>query len=192
MSPPDFDPSDFDSDDFDVGTTGHREEFYEGIHARSTDEVFIFLVTISHDDLAQPIYITNDTLDELSNGQRGVISNGIEFIYIPFQFVLPSLEKDSIPRAKISIDNITREIVAAVINIKDPPEIRIQIALSSDPDYIEYDLQGFKIATVTWDAITVEGELTVEQFFGEPYPAVRFTPSRFPGLFRGRSLEIGA
>lgn len=185
----DFDSGDFDSDDFYV--LGVNEDFYSAIHARSTDEVFLFLITIDHEDLAQPIYIANDTRDDLSNGQKGVISNSIEFVYLPFQFILPTLEKDSIPKAKISIDNISREIVASIINIINPPEVRIQVALSSDPDIIEYDLEGFKLASVTYDALTIEGDLTVEQFFNEPYPSVKFTPSRFPGLFRGRSSEVG-
>lgn len=189
MSPPgDFDSDDFDSDDFDIGV---NTNFNEAIHARSTDEVFLYLITIDHEDLVEPIYISNDTRDTLGTGQKGVISNGIEFVYIPFQFILPTLEKDSIPKAKISIDNVTREIVAAIINIQNPPDVRIQIALASDPNTIEYDLSGFKIASVTYDAMTIEGDLTVEQYFNEPYPSVKFTPSRFPGLFRGRSSEVG-
>lgn len=164
----------------------------EAITARSTEEVFLFLLTIDHDDLAEPIYVTNDTKETLSNGQLGVTSNGIEFTYIPFKFALPTLEKDSIPTTSISMDNITREIVAVLTNISTPPSVRIQIALSSQPDIIEYDLEGFKIATVEWDAMSITGTLTVEQYFNEPYPSVRFTPSRFPGLFRGRSSEVGA
>jgi len=166
-------------------------ELIEAITARSTAEVFLFLLTITHADLITPIYVTNDTQETLSNGQLGVVSNGIEFTYIPFQFILPTLEKDSIPTTSLSLDNTTREIVSVLTNINTPPEVRIQIALSSQPDVIEYDLQGFRIATVEWDAMTITGTLTVEQYFNEPYPSVKFTPSRFPGLFKGRSSEVG-
>jgi len=186
----DFSALDFEDEDFNTSTIS--SDMSAAMHARSTEEVFLILVTITHPNLAQPIYIVNDTKDELSTGQRGVISNGHEFVYLPFEFILPTLERDSIPKSRISMDNTSREIVATVLSISDPPDVQIQIALSSNPDLIEYDIQGFKLASVTYDALTIEGDLTFEQFFSEPYPSVRFTPSRFPGLFRGRSSQVGA
>ena len=187
----DFDSDDFDSDDFDISGAGPSAAFIEAVNSRETEQVFIFLVSMTHEDLEEPIYFASDTHSTLSTGNPGVLSNSIEYTYVPFTFILPTLEADSIPTSKISIDNVSREIVAAINNIANSPDVRIQIVLSSDPDVIEYDLQGFKIGSVTYDAMTIEGDLNVEQYFNEPYPSVRFTPSRFPGLFRGRSSEVG-
>ena len=117
-----------------IGARPHT--FIAATNTRTIEEVFVILVTISHANLATPIRIANDTLDELDSGVRGVISNGNEFIYLPFQFLLPNLERDNAPRARIVIDNITREIVAQLDPIRDPPEVRIQIALNTDPDII--------------------------------------------------------
>jgi hypothetical protein len=36
---------------------------------------------------------------------------------------------------------------------------------------------------VSYDALVVEGELSLESFLREPYPAARFTPGDFAGLF---------
>lgn len=165
--------------------------FTKVINSRSTDEVFIILVTIDHEGLEVPIRVSNDNLHVLSTGQRGVISNGDEYVYLPFNIVLPNLERDTLPSSKIVIDNIDRAITAALADITEPPEVRIQIALSSDPDIIDYDIQGFKLNTVTYDELQIEGTLSVEYFANEPFPAPRFTPSRFPGLFRGRGSSVG-
>lgn len=166
--------------------------FTKVINSRSIEEVFIILVTIDHEGLEVPIRVANDNLHVLTTGQRGVISNGNEFVYLPFNIVLPNLERDTLPSAKIAIDNIDRAITAALADITEPPEVRIQIALSSDPDIIDYDIQGFKLNTVTYDEVQIEGILSVEYFANEPFPAPRFTPSRFPGLFRGRGSSVGA
>lgn len=161
--------------------------FFSAIHGRSVDEVFILLVTITHESLSIPIRICNDTRDMLESGYRGVLSQGEEFTYIPFDIKLPNLEQDTIPTSKLSCDNISREITKAIQAITTPPEVRMQIALSSDPDTIEYDIEGFVLNNVNWDVLVIEGDLTVEYFMSEPYPAPEFTPSRFPGLFRGRA-----
>lgn len=160
--------------------------FFAAIHGRSIEEVFILLLTIEHEDLVEPIYVANDVRDDLGGGARGVRSQGKEFVFIPFQAKLPNLEQDVIPAAKLTMDNISREITRVISEISSPPMVRMQIVLSTDPNVVEYDLQGFKLNNVNYDVLTVEGDLTVEYFASEPYPSVRFTPSRFPGLFRGR------
>lgn len=163
--------------------------FHEAINSRTTDEVFIILLTLDQVALEEPIRISSDTRDVLSTGVRGVESQTFEWPYLPFELVLPNLEQDALPRCKLVVDNISREIIAAIDAMTSPPDLRIQIVLSSDPEVIEYDLQGLKMHSVTYNAFTIEGEFTIEYFMDEPYPAVRFTPSRFPGLFRGRAMQ---
>lgn len=170
-----------------VNVVARSKTFFSAVHGRSIEEVFVLLLTITHEGLEAPIRVCNDTRDLLDVGARGVISQGQEFIYIPFDVKLPNLEQDTIPTSKIIVDNIDRSMIVAIDAITTPPDVRMQIALSSDPDIIEYDLQGFVLNNISYDVLTIEADLTVEYFMSEPYPSVRFTPSRFPGLFRGRS-----
>lgn len=160
--------------------------FYAAVHGRSIEEVFIILVTLEHPDLEEPIRVANDVRDDFGGGTRGVRSQGENFYYMPFQVKLPNLEQDVIPVAKLEMDNISREITRAIAEINSPPTVRMQIVLSTDPNIVEYDLQGFKLNNTNYDVLVIEGDLTVEYFMNEPYPSVRFTPGRFPGLYRGR------
>lgn len=159
------------------------------VFAPETDEVFILLLTISHADLSAPIRVTPDQKEvlpiasALNPDTRGVISRGQEFIGFPFEITLPNEDEDQSPRAQLRIDNVSREIVRAVRSIRSPADVTVEIVLASEPDTVETALEGFQMRSVTYNALTVEGDLTVEQFDLEPYPSRRMTPSNYPGLF---------
>lgn len=154
------------------------------VNIACTGEAFIILLSIEHPNLAQPARISNDPTQLLPVAQvRGTISNGEEFIYLPFEFLFPNQEADTSPVAQIRIDNISREISTIIDSLSSPPTIQIQVVLSSTPDIVELELLDFKLRRTEWNILTVTGDITVEHFEQEPFPAGRFNPSGFPGLF---------
>jgi hypothetical protein len=122
-------------------------------------------------------------METLSTGVPGVKSQGEEFVALPFEISLPNEDEDTLPRARLTIDNVSREIIKAVRSINSPAQITIQVVLASDPDTVEAEITKFQLTNVTADALTVQGDLTTEQFDQEPYPAGRFTGAGFPGMF---------
>lgn len=156
----------------------------QAVFAQETSEVFITLVTITHPDFADDIRIASDPFELLPvAGVKGVVSRGDEYIFLPFNISLPAQDDTGIARANISIDNISREIVAAVRTASSALTITIEIVLSSDVDSPEVTVQDFRLDRVTYDAFTISGDISVEYFDLEPFPSGRFNPSDFPGLF---------
>lgn len=154
------------------------------VYAQSTDEAFIILVTINHSTFSEPVRVASDPLELLPvAGVRGVVSRGDEFVFLPFNIELPAQDDSGVAKARISVDNISREIVAAVRNATSALSIDIEIVLASDPDTVEISIEDFRLDRVTYDALTVSGDISVEYFDLEPFPSRRFTPSDFPGLF---------
>lgn len=154
------------------------------IYTQTTDEAFVLLVTVNHSSFTQPVRVSSDPHEVLPiAGVRGIVSNGDEYLYLPFVIELPAQDDTGVAKARISIDNISREIVAAVRGADSALSIDIHIVLASDPDTIEAAITDFKLERVTYDAFTVSGDISVEYFDLEPFPARRFTPSDFPGLF---------
>lgn len=154
------------------------------LYAQSTDEAFIILVTINHSTFTDPVRVASDPLELLPvAGVRGVVSRGEEFVFLPFNIELPAQDDSGVAKARLSVDNISREIVAAVRNATSALSINIEIVLASDPDTVEVSIEDFRLDRVTYDALTVSGDISVEYFDLEPFPARRFTPSDFPGLF---------
>ena len=145
------------------------------VNAPETGEAFLVLVTIDHADLAAAIRVTSDGVDTVSNGNT--------FVAFPFEISLPDSRVEGAPRAKLTIDNVDRQIVQAVRDISTAADVTVDVVLASDPDTVEASFPDFKLRDVTFDALTVTGELTVEHFAGEPYPAAIFSPANFPGLF---------
>lgn len=150
-------------------------ELKQAVYAQETEQEFVVLITLSHPDLATPIRVNSSGKD--------VVSNGETFLAYPFEVVLPDDVDDRPPRAKLRIDNISREIVLAVRSISSAPFVTIQIVMATAPNTIEAEFPDFRLSNITYDQLTVEGDLTLEEFIGEPYPARVFSPADFPGLF---------
>lgn len=156
----------------------------QAIFAQQTDEVFILLVTIEHENFTDPIRVASDPKQVLPDaGVRGVVSRGEEYVYLPFTINLPMQDDTGVARASISIDNISREIVAAVRKATSALSITIEVVLASDVETLEMSIPDFRLERVTYDALTVSGDISVEYYDLEPFPARRFTPSDFPGVF---------
>lgn len=154
------------------------------VFSQQTDEVFIVLLTINHPSFTEPARVSSDPFELLPNANvRGVISNGIEYPFLPFTISLPQQDDTGTARATLAIDNIDRRIVAAARGANSALDVKIEIVLASDPDTVEMSIDKFKLEKVTYDAFTVSGELSVQYFDLEPFPSKRFTPSDFPGMF---------
>lgn len=151
------------------------QEALQALLAPQTQEAFLVLLTIDHDDLSVPVQVTSDAVETTSLGRI--------FVPFPFEIVLPDQRENQSPRARLRLDNISREIVAAIRSISTSPAVLIEIARAADPDTIEASFPDFRFTNIVYDALTVEGDLSVENFTAEPYPARVFSPADFPGIF---------
>ena len=149
--------------------------FRQAVYGEETGEAFIILLTLSNPGLSQPIRVSNDSVDTVSNGNT--------YVAFPFQIELPDDTDEGPPTARLTIDNVSREIVQAVRTVSSAVDVEISIVLSSDPDTVEASFPDFQLRDVSYNVLTVEGRLNIESFAQEPYPAGRFDPARFPGLF---------
>lgn len=151
------------------------QAFREAVNASETEQAFLVLLVIDHPDLAEPIRVTSDGVDTVSNGET--------YKAYPFKIELPAQDEESPPAARVEIDNVDREIIRTVRAITTAPSVTIRVVLGSSPDMVEAEFSEFRLRNVPYDVMTLRGDLTVDHFAKEPYPAGRFTPADFPGLF---------
>lgn len=142
--------------------------------AEETQEVWLVLVTLEHDDLEEPIRVVNNIED--------IESRGLTFLGCPFELDPPGDDADGPTEARLRIDNVNREIVVANRSITSPPTVTIEVILASDPDAPEVTISHLTLRNVSWDAAYVQGTLRFEDLSVEPV-SQRVTPGRFPGLF---------
>lgn len=140
----------------------------------STEEVILCMLTVDHASFANPINVVN-------NGED-IISGGTTFQAFPFELDLPT-DDEGVARTMVTIPNADNAIGTALLALTDPPNMRIRVALASNPDQIEMDFDGFELRAVRWNALFMEGEITQAQLASEPWPKTRVTPELFPGIF---------
>lgn len=149
--------------------------FRAAVFAQETKEVILLLLTLSHPDLVTPIRVVNDF--------QPITSQGWTYAAFPFEITLPWQKEDQIPTMSLKIDNVDRQIVTAVRNLQGLIDAELRVVLASQPDTVELTFEGFQMKQVTYNALTVEGDLRLEELEREPFPQHAFTPALFPGAF---------
>lgn len=145
------------------------------LNAQETGDAFLVLLTLSHPQLAEPLRVTSDAV--------ATVSRGHDFIPFPFELSLPDDAHNASPEARLAIDNIDRQVVRAVRQLNSAPYVLIEVVRAAEPDAVEAQFHDFRLTDVSYDSRVVEGNLSVEDFTAEPFPAFLFSPGAFPGLF---------
>ncbi len=146
------------------------------IHARATDEVFLILLTIDHDDLATPERFVNNTTD--------ITSNGRVFTSYPFAVTLPDQDPEKPPEVTLVLDNVAQDIIQTLRSFSSPLSIDLEVVMASDPDTIEIGPMSLELMTADWDAGVITCRIAYPELLDEPVPFETYTPALFPGMFK--------
>lgn len=158
----------------------------ESLNAQETNEVWVSLLEITHPDLAETIYLSNDPTTTLADGNYGTESNGNDYIFLPFKpFIAPQTE-NLLARAKIRMDNVSRDIIRSILDAQnEPPSINLKVVLASAPNVIQFSMIGYSMDNVRASATDLEADLFPKILQGEQFPFETFSVADFPGLYGG-------
>ena len=150
----------------------------------------MWFLTIDHPNIADPIRVVSDYFDYEIDGNL--------FVAMPFE-VLPLTDNDQSPSAELRVQNIDRRIGQAVEKDMDGRRAIVSAVahssedfdLSVDPrvplDALDlppiYKFEQFELADVRGNALELTGRITLIDITQEPWPFLRATSDRFPGLF---------
>jgi hypothetical protein len=159
--------------------------FRQALFAQESGEIPIFLLTITHPDLPDPIYQSTDATVRLSNDPLtyGTISRGVTFLCAAASVTLPDEQDKSPPACKLTIENVTRGLIPLARSVSTPPTVRIEAVLASALDTVEMTWPMMDMTNLNYDAAVLEFDLTMDALTTEPCPAGTFSPAYFPGLF---------
>lgn len=136
------------------------------------------LLSIEHPALSGPVHIVNDT--------RAIESNGVPYVALPYSLTLPNDKSKEVPRARLQMDNVGRDITAELERL--PPGASLQATLRviyrALPDTYIYEfvspLSGVKV-----DQATVTAAMGPDDIMRRPCTLLRFDPVTAPGLYAG-------
>lgn len=158
--------------------------FKQAAFAQETEVAVITLLTMTVGSTVIRVCDTPiEKFSDVGENTYGVTSNGERYIFLPFSITLPQDDKTGVVTAKLEIDNVNREIVQYARDTNDPINVGVQVVLSNALNTPELEFDDFKLTNVKYNGFTVSGNLSVDYLGLEPFPAGRFTPSGFPGLF---------
>lgn len=155
------------------------------IFSQETEEVPVCLLTITHETLSEPVYVSSNPTDRISDDPLiySTTSRGNEYLFLPFDFVMPEDRADGAPRVQLTIENIDRTLVNMLRSISTPATINVEIVLASSPDIVEVALPALQMGTAQIGDKAITVDLIADSLINEPFPAGQFTPGTFSGLF---------
>lgn len=144
-------------------------------------------VTLSHPSLQEPLRLVSDVVD--------YIKGGVTFSGMPFSF-RPLTDDDRAGQAELLVANVSRQISRAVDGLDVRPEVTLEICSSADFDLgadpraeigtaaTVYSYAGFEVTEIDVDALEARARVALRDIDSEPFPYIRATEARCPGLFR--------
>lgn len=126
--------------------------------------------------LSEPVRVVNDSED--------VTSNGFLYIACPFRYVLPDDFEGQLPKAKISIDNVGRDLMYWIetSNGGNGSNVKFLQIMRSRPDLIEAEIE-MQLQSVSVTMKEISAELGYENLLSKPAVAMQYRPENSIGLF---------
>ena len=156
------------------------------IERQTSPDALIWFLTITHVSLAVPIRVVSDHFDYIVDGET----------YQGFPFdALPLNDNDQQPSAELIVPNIDRRIGRALENAKGRAIVQATARTTSEFDLTLdpreaiggltsiYSWQQFELTEVQGDAMMLTGRISLIDYSQEPWPYLRATADRCPGLF---------
>ena len=142
----------------------------------SVNQSPIVLLEISNPLLTTPIRIVRDNCD--------VVSNGNTYTSCMLDVSLPDEKEKEMPRATLSIDNVSRTLTRFFEQLQGGPDtqVRFMQILRSDPDVIEYDIT-LDIINVSVTPYRITGTLSYDNLVNKQSVTRVYNKLTAPGLF---------
>lgn len=159
--------------------------FRKALFAQESGEVPIFLLTITHPSLDAPVLLSTDPTARITTDPLvyGTVSRAQTFLYGGVNITLPDEQDRSAPASKLTVENVTRDLIPLARSIQTPASVTIEAVLASALDTVEMTFPAFQMTNLVYDVMTLQFDLTIDALVTEPYPAGTFNPADFSSLF---------
>lgn len=159
--------------------------FRQALFAQESGELPVFLLTITHPDLAVPIRLSSDSGERLSVEplRYGTVSRGETFYFVGMDITLPDEQDGSPPASKMIISNVDRELIPTARSVLSPAQVKLEAVLASAPDDVEFEIPALDMVHLNYDLGQLTFDLMIDSLASEPFASGSFDPASFPGLF---------
>lgn len=142
----------------------------------SAEEAPLVLLEITHASLTTPVRVVNDMQDLTSNGNL--------FIACPFRYVLPDDFENQLPKARLAVDNVGRDLMYWIETSGggNGSSVKMMQVMRSRPNTVEWSIT-MNLYNVQVTMKEVSAELGFENLFAKPAVLLQYRPDNSPGIF---------
>lgn len=167
-------------------------EAIRAMFSSESDQTLIMLLTIYDPaDESQVVFRFADNytqrITSLTTEEEviyGVPSRGQNYVFLPMDISLPNEQDTGVGSCSLTLQYVTREAIELIrTELNKPTKVQLELVLSGSPNVVEAIFPGFYITSATYNADSINFELTMINLAREPFPCYNFIPSYFPGLF---------
>ena len=136
----------------------------------------LILCEIHHSALAEPVRVVND--------KESVEHNGYTYVGLAFRVTLPSDPESGLPRARLAIDNIGKELMQWIELSEGARGTTITLSqiMRSDPDHVEWSVT-MNLTNISVTTHEVSGDLSYDDILNMPGLPFTYRPETAPGIF---------
>ena len=118
--------------------------------------------------------------------QQDQVHGSTTYKAMGFEVTLPADTEERVPEVRVAVDNVDRQIVAALRGISGPPTVTLEVVRVDPAGAVNTEIapMSFRLNQAQYDALRVEGALGYEaDYLNEPAVRHRFDNTIAPGLF---------
>lgn len=157
------------------------------LERQDAPDALLAFLAITHESLSEPVRVVSDVMDYVVGGQT--------WTGLPFDYQMLS-DDEGPPTSQLRMQNVDRRIGQALRRVNSRAQLTLTIRssadfnLSVDPrteavaNPAVYEFRQFDLVDVTVNAVEITGRIMLRDYAQEPFPGLRATQSRVPGLFR--------
>lgn len=143
---------------------------------RVTDELWLVLLTIDIDGTEYRV---------VGGSHQDVTSNGDVYTPYAFDVLLPAESLETVEQVTLTLDNVDQILVDGLRAAKNPLQFKLQLALYSQPDTIELELDHLESQSVEFDEFQIRATLILNDIWNQKFPGVgeKYDAIQYPRLF---------
>jgi hypothetical protein len=148
------------------------------VNSDSLQEVWVFLIEITHPELDPPIRLVGNT--------ETIISNEETYLPVGLSIPIPDELPDELSTKTVVVSDIDLSIIAALRQIpveRERPQLSLRVVLASSPDVIEGGPFNLEIQKHKRDSNTITLTVSTENIVRREFPGKDILPNAFPNLF---------
>lgn len=150
-------------------------ELLAQLFAQESNDPFLFLLTLTHDEWDAPVYLVNNN--------ENITSRGLVFQAFPMTVRLPVDDGESARIFTMEFDNVSLMLIDEIRSVTTPIKVKLEMILSSLPDEVQISQEELLIQSVNYNKSKISATIVLDNFLNVGLTSEVYAPNNFPGLF---------